>query len=103
MQRLEASQCNRQNSPPNTHGIIKIGSIFLPLRDLKDRISEKPRAGISPGTGATSRRAMLSQFHFAQPIRPLQHFARLTPIRRANNSIALHHIQNARRAAVTQP
>ena len=37
-------------------------------------------------------------FHFRDPIRTLQHFARLRAIRRAHNPIPLHHVDQVRRA-----
>src|SRR5258708_39354278 len=36
-----------------------------------------------------------------QPIRPLQHFARLAAVRWTYDAFALHHVENPRRTAVT--
>src|SRR3982751_5678973 len=38
--------------------------------------------------------------HFAQPVRSLQYLARLASIRRPNNALTLHHVQNAGRAPI---
>src|SRR5579885_952082 len=44
-------------------------------------------------------------FHLVQPVRALEHVARLAAIRRPNDAFMLHHIQNAGCAAIaeTQP
>lgn len=39
---------------------------------------------------------------FLQPVRPLQHFPGLAAVRRANNAVAIHHIENPRRASVAE-
>src|ERR1039458_246723 len=49
------------------------------------------------------RRAPLPYFYFTQPVRALEDFARLAAVGRADDAVALHHVQNARRPAVTQP
>src|SRR6185312_4379532 len=41
-------------------------------------------------------------FHFAQPVWTLQHFTRLAAIRRSDDALALHHVENTRRAPITQ-
>src|ERR1039457_5178894 len=45
----------------------------------------------------------LLDFHFPQPVRPFQHFSRLAAVGRADDAVALHHVQNARGPAVSQP
>ena len=62
---------------------------------------------LSPGAGFGITEGGLSQcfFHFAQPIRLLQHFARFRAVGRPHDPIGLHEIDQVRGAAVadTQP
>ena len=62
-----------------------------------DRDAE--RSGDRAGTRARHELAQLL-FHFFQPIRTLQNFARLAAVRRSDDAFVLHHVENARRAAV---
>src|ERR1017187_7823558 len=45
---------------------------------------------------------LLPHFHFLQPVGALQDFARLAAVRRTDDAVALHAIQNARGAPVAQ-
>jgi hypothetical protein len=38
--------------------------------------------------------------HFLQPIRTFQHVARAAAVGRADDAVALHHVENARGAAI---
>src|ERR1017187_1151718 len=67
------------------------------------------RGGIAPCRGKRlphqARRIfmlLLPQFHFLQPVGALEDFARLAAVRRTDDAIALHAIQNARGAPVAQ-
>ena len=45
----------------------------------------------------------LNMIKFAQPLRPLQNFSGLAAVRGTDDSVAMHHIQDAGRPAITEP
>src|SRR5579871_6512680 len=49
-----------------------------------------------------ARGELLYVIHFAQPVGPLQHFARLAAVRWTNDAVAIHHVQNPRRTPVSE-
>ena len=58
--------------------------------------------GVRPQGLAPNPKSPVLVFHFAQPVGPLQHFARLAAVGRPDDAVALHHVENARGAAVAQ-
>ena len=73
---------------------------FRPM--LRDGQPSQGTAVVDVVAAMAARELALPHFDFVQPVGALQHFARLAAVRRADDAVALHHIENARGAAVAQ-
>ena len=88
-QQAEATESFFRQTPQNSVAFSNLYLLRNPLSTLE--------------TEHQVTRKELNVVDFAQPLGPLQHFPRLAAIRRADDPIAMHHIENARGAAISQP
>ena len=76
-----------------SHAVLRPGVVHRRL----DRDAERS----SDGSGARARHELAHLvLYFLQPIRALQHLARLAAVRGADDALMLHHVENASGAAV---
>src|ERR1035437_1714224 len=84
----------RAPPPPQTDGSKKGGAGKTACPTLFHEVSQD--------TPPTSELTLLPHFDFMQPVGALEDFARLAAVRRTDDAVALHAIQNARGAPVAQ-